>query len=56
MEKNYPPISLLRTFAPVAQLVRSCVPSAVEFWQRQRLLEWRHLIQHYVLLHNLPLE
>ena len=49
------PVSLLRTFVPVRQMVRSCIPSAVEFWQRQRLLEWRHLVQRYVLLHNLPL-
>ena len=55
LRKITPPLSLLRPFVPVAQLVRRCIPSAVEFWQRQRLLEWRHLIQHYVLLHNLPL-
>lgn len=53
--KITPPISLLRTFVPVSQLVSRCIPSAVEFWQRQRFLEWRHLIQHFVLLHNLPL-
>lgn len=52
---NQRPLSLLRTFVPVAQLVRRCIPSAVEFWQRQRLLEWRHLVQRFVLLHNLPL-
>lgn len=52
---NRLPYSLLRTFVPVRHLVSSCVPSAVEFWQRQRLLEWRHLVQRYVLLHNLPL-
>lgn len=50
------PLSLVRNFYPVCQLVRSCIPAAVEFWQRQRLLEWRHLVQRYVLLHNLPLE
>lgn len=49
------PVSLLRSFVPVRQMVRGCIPSAVEFWQRQRLLEWRHLVQRYVLLHNLPL-
>lgn len=49
---NRLPFTLLR----IAYLVHSCIPSAVEFWQRQRLLEWRHLVQRYVLLHNLPLE
>ena len=49
-------ISQLRAFVPVARLVRRCIPSAVEFWQSQRLLEWRHLVQRYVLLHNLPLK
>lgn len=56
MASKHLPVSLLRTFVPVRHLVRSCIPSAVEFWQRQRLLEWRHLVQRYVLLHNLPLE
>ena len=41
--------------SPVQALVQQCIPSAVEFWQRQRLLEWRHLVQRFVLLHNLPL-
>ncbi len=50
------PLSLVRTFQPVATLIRSSIPAAVEFWQRQRLLEWRHLVQRFVLLHNLPLE
>lgn len=49
-------VAQLRTFVPVARLVRSCIPPAIEFWQGQRLLEWRHLVQRYVLLHNLPLQ
>lgn len=49
------PLSLVRSLHPVCQLVRSCIPAAVEFWQRQRFLEWRHLVQRFVLLHNLPL-
>lgn len=48
--------AFLRPFVPVRHLILSCIPSAVEFWQRQRLLEWRHLVQRYVLLHNLPLK
>ena len=49
------PIALLRPLLPLRHLLRTCIPSAVEFWQRQRLLEWRHLIQRHVLLHNQPL-
>lgn len=49
------PIALLRRLLPLRHLLRTCIPSAVEFWQRQRLLEWRHLIQRHVLLHNQPL-
>ena len=41
--------------SPVLNLIQRCIPSAVELWQRQRLLEWRHLVQRYVLLHNMPL-
>lgn len=55
LKTKHLPFSLCRAFVPVKHLVGSCIPSAVEFWQRQRLLEWRHLVQRYVLLHNLPL-
>lgn len=50
------PLPLLRRLYPVCRLVRDCIPAAVELWQRQRFLEWRHLVQRFVLLHNLPLE
>lgn len=46
------PYATLRGFLPLVQLIRICIPAAVEMWQRQRLLEWRHLVQRYVLLHR----
>ncbi|MDO4159607.1 MAG: transcription termination/antitermination NusG family protein [Prevotellaceae bacterium] len=33
-------------------LITACAPAAVEMWQGTRLLEWRRLIQQYVLLHK----
>jgi len=46
------PVSLLRSLYPVCRLVRDCIPAAIELWQRQRFLEWRHLVQRFVFLHN----
>lgn len=38
----------------VHTLIDTCAEAAVEMWQGTRLLEWRHLVQRYVLLHYLP--
>lgn len=35
----------------VHTLINTCAEAAVELWQGTRLLEWRHLVQRYVLLH-----
>lgn len=36
------------------ELVRIVAPAAVEFWQKERLRNWRKLIQQYVLIHKIP--
>lgn len=35
----------------VHTLINTCAEVAVELWQGTRLLEWRHLVQRFVLLH-----
>lgn len=34
------------------KLVRAVAPSAVEFWQKERLRNWRKLVQRFVLIHH----
>lgn len=55
-QQPHVPLPILRRLVPLKRLLDLAVPAAVEFWQRQRLLEWRHLVQRFVLLHNLPVD
>lgn len=38
------------------ELVEAVAPAAVEFWQKERLRNWRKLIQRFVLISNPPTE